>query len=192
MFFFFSWIRTLFCRWSTGVFSCWLIFNSHTFVCFSFQLKKKHASYTLFISLYFALASDRTIDSKIFFFPPPIIDIAFTAFERSFYFFIFFFKFCFSQSGFRSDSGVCRLESGFVASTRAAQTQLVTCRLASMSDIWNIHICVAAQCGGIESAKTFDNPGLLSSFLLMQRVGFSSGEPCCSETCYRSSLVRGL
>ena len=27
---------------------CWLISNSHTFVCFSFQLKKKHASYSLF------------------------------------------------------------------------------------------------------------------------------------------------
>lgn len=127
-----------------------------------------------------------------FFSPPQLLILLLPRLREVSIFLFFFFKFCFSQSGFRSDSGVCRLESGFVASTRAAQTQLVTCRLASMSDIWNIHICVAAQCGGIESAKTFDNPGLLSSFLLMQRVGFSSGEPCCSETCYRSSLVRGL
>lgn len=170
-------------------------FQQPYFCLLQLSIKKETCVlHSLFISLYFWQASDRTIDSKIFFFPPRNYWYClYRVWEKFlFFFFFFFFKFCFSQSGFRSDSGVCRLESGFVASTRAAQTQLVTCRRASMSDIWNIHICVAAQCGGIESTKTFDNPGLLSSFLLMQRVGFSSGEPSCSETCYRSSLVRGL
>lgn len=91
-FFFFHGSGHFFCRWSTGVFSCWLIFNSHTFVCFSFQLKKKHASYTL---CSFLFTSDRLLTglltARFFFFPPAIIDIACTAFERSFYFFFFFF-----------------------------------------------------------------------------------------------------
>lgn len=69
----------------------------------------------------------------------------------------------FSQSCFPSDSGVCWLESGCVALPRAAHTQLVTCRLGRMSDIWNIHVCVAAQCGGVESTETFDNTGLFTT-----------------------------
>lgn len=90
--FFFSWIRTLFCRWSTGVFSCWLIFNSHTFVCFSFQLKKKHASYTL---CSFLFTSDRLLTglltARFFFSPPQLLILLVPRLREVSIFFSFFF-----------------------------------------------------------------------------------------------------
>lgn len=68
------------------------------------------------------------------------------------------------------DSRGCWVGSGFVALTMSAQTKLVMSILASMTDSWNIRICVAKQCGGIESTQTFANTGLFSRFPLMHKV----------------------
>lgn len=45
-----------------------------------------------------------------------------------------------------------------------------------MSDIWNIHVCAAAQCGGVESIRTFDNNLTLPSrFPLMHEAASLQG-----------------
>lgn len=66
-----------------------------------------------------------------------------------------------SQSWVLRDSGVWWVHAGRVAAAKGAPTHLVTSSRDSVSDIWNIRICVAARCGGAESTKTFDNTGLL-------------------------------